>query len=438
MDSRQLNLVLLAANAGLVLTILVTLYWMRDRPTPPLSADRTELVENTITQISVRKFNASNLLAELSRRSLGWSSIESTNYLMYIHNLRGFGCPEETIRDIILTDIAKLYTRQRARLVVAARPFEYWRTVGPGEDALFNPELEEGFAQLDRERDQLVRDLLGVDFTSEINRYLGKVSEADRLYAFLPPEKRLQVVSLLRSLKQMREQIVANSGGILLPSDEEQLRIIDQTRDAELAGLLTPEEYKAYQLTASPLAETLRHELDGFQPSPEEFQSIYNLRHNYDTIIESALAQGELTDPDARERVLSDAEQSLEEEMRKTLGEERYEAYQRATDPDYQFLVKWSDRLQLSGQLADQVYAMKRQAEQQREQIEGNLQLTYEQRQQAYEAIAGETERSLSQLMGDQAFKTYRQAGGQWLKQLGPTEDAFELIVPEIKDALQP
>jgi len=436
MNLRQLNLVLIVANAGLVLTLIVMLYWMRDRPARLPLADRTETIENTVTQITVRKFNASNLLSELSKRSLGWSSIESTNYLFYINNLRSFGCPEETIRDLILTDIAKLYTRHRATLLSQAQPFQYWRTVGPDEDALLNPELEQAFAQLDRERDQLVRDLLGVDFVTEINRYLGKIDETDRLYAFIPREKRLQLVSILRTIDAMRQQILADSGGIVLPSDEQQLRKLDRARESELAKILTPEEFSAYQLSASPLAQSLRHELNGFNPSPEEFQSIFNLRKNLENVVDSAMTEGELSDPEIRERVLTDAESAMEEELAKVLGDERFAEFERAQDPDYQFLVQWSERLQLSDAMAGQVYNMKRQAEQQRRQIEANLQLTYDQRQQAYAAIAQETERSLTQVMGEDGFSSYRQVGGQWLNRLGPTEDAFELIVPELQEAL--
>src|SRR5262245_45431219 len=36
-----------------------------------------------------------------------WSDLESTDYHQYIANLRAIGCPEQTIRDIIIADINK-------------------------------------------------------------------------------------------------------------------------------------------------------------------------------------------------------------------------------------------------------------------------------------------------------------------------------------------
>lgn len=43
-----------------------------------------------------------------------WSQIESTDYRTYIANLRGIGCPEQTIRDIVTADLHNLYAHRRA------------------------------------------------------------------------------------------------------------------------------------------------------------------------------------------------------------------------------------------------------------------------------------------------------------------------------------
>lgn len=45
-----------------------------------------------------------------------WSQLESTDYRQYIANLRGIGCPEQTIRDIVTADVASLYERKRNEL----------------------------------------------------------------------------------------------------------------------------------------------------------------------------------------------------------------------------------------------------------------------------------------------------------------------------------
>jgi hypothetical protein len=42
-----------------------------------------------------------------------WTQLESTNYLVYVSNLRAIGCPEQTLRDIITADVASLYAQER-------------------------------------------------------------------------------------------------------------------------------------------------------------------------------------------------------------------------------------------------------------------------------------------------------------------------------------
>ena len=56
-------------------------------------------------------------------KTMTWETVEAPDYLDYIDNLRRIGCPEETIRDIILTEVNKLYKAKR-REVVGQKKFE--------------------------------------------------------------------------------------------------------------------------------------------------------------------------------------------------------------------------------------------------------------------------------------------------------------------------
>jgi hypothetical protein len=46
-----------------------------------------------------------------------WDKVESTNYLEYVVNLRRIGCPERTIRDLIVAEIDPLYAPRREQLL---------------------------------------------------------------------------------------------------------------------------------------------------------------------------------------------------------------------------------------------------------------------------------------------------------------------------------
>ena len=49
-------------------------------------------------------------------RPFHWSQIESADYRTYIANLRGIGCPEQTIRDLVKADMDNLYASLSQRL----------------------------------------------------------------------------------------------------------------------------------------------------------------------------------------------------------------------------------------------------------------------------------------------------------------------------------
>lgn len=56
-----------------------------------------------------------------------WNQVESDDYRKYIANLRAIGCPETTIRDIIIADVNKLFEARELALMGPRPKFEYWR-----------------------------------------------------------------------------------------------------------------------------------------------------------------------------------------------------------------------------------------------------------------------------------------------------------------------
>src|ERR1700749_813691 len=47
-----------------------------------------------------------------------WEQVTSTNYLEFVKNLRAIGCPEQTVRDIVTSEINRVYARRRVMEVV--------------------------------------------------------------------------------------------------------------------------------------------------------------------------------------------------------------------------------------------------------------------------------------------------------------------------------
>ncbi len=145
MRGRVLLLLSLLANAALAVGLYVSI---RHAPVPVIAASTEETNAVIKTNEVVR------------RQFLSWAHVESTDYPTYIANLRNIGCPEQTIRDIIIADVNSLYARRRAMEIFTPQQ-EWWRSEpDPNVVKLAADKL----VALDNERRGLLAKLLGDDW----------------------------------------------------------------------------------------------------------------------------------------------------------------------------------------------------------------------------------------------------------------------------------
>src|SRR2546423_10642757 len=169
MNTRSINLILLALNLGLLGIVGYMAYVLRISPLTTRVDSTSRVITNTVTQIAVRKVYPTNFLASLGKVPLSWNAIESTNYQTYIANLRAINCPEETIHDIILTDVAKLYAKRRAAIRAQGQPYRFWQTGEGWENSgAKDPALQKQLQDLEKEQRELVRALLVLDLQTEL------------------------------------------------------------------------------------------------------------------------------------------------------------------------------------------------------------------------------------------------------------------------------
>ena len=437
MNSRMLSLAVLAVNLGLAGTLVYMIANSESAGTyaAPL---RTRIVTNTVTQIAVRKINATNsLLAALGNRPLSWQALESTNYPAYIQNLRAFGCPDETILDIILTDIGRLYAKRRTQLRAQVPLPKFWETGDPSNRAL-PPEIRRQIRDLDREQEALVRGLLGVDFRAELAKYWGGEDPAALSLAFLSPEKQQSVQALQEKYAALEEDLYSRAQGLFLEDDQAELQRLHRQREAELAQVLGPKELEEYQLRHSDTAQNLRAQLSGFQPSEEEFRRIFRLQKSFDDNFGQAPDAPDEKALALRNKAQGEAADAMIEEIRKTLGPERFVEYARAQDEDYRGLMQVADRFNLPREVAGSVYEMKTAAERQKASIEANATLSEEQRGQMLAAIARATQQSVAATLGDKVYRNYQKSAGQWLANLYQVNENNLALPPEPPPSLPP
>src|SRR5512133_2237834 len=112
---RLIALASLAANLALILG------WLATRGRPSTTPDISPGVQAAITNIQ----NRPNVVVR--RQFFSWHELESADYPTYIANLRDIGCPEQTIRDIIIADVNALFAKRLATELVTPDQ-QWWRT----------------------------------------------------------------------------------------------------------------------------------------------------------------------------------------------------------------------------------------------------------------------------------------------------------------------
>lgn len=232
-----------------------------------------------------------------------WRQVESPDYKQYLANLRGIGCPEKTIKDIIVADVNDLFS-SRSRSITATNQYQFWRKVPLSWGEEQRQQLRDLYAQK-----QEVLKTLGVvrgdasDFTDLLGEaFRDNLEEHELELAFLPEPKQQQVREALFQAAQ--QEVVGNDN-----SDT-----VEQQTQARLQSLLTPEEFKEYELRTSPDAVQLRGVLDPVDLTEQEFRVIFDSWRNL-----KAFSPGT-----AEYRA---AQESNESNLQQLLGPERFQLY---------------------------------------------------------------------------------------------------------------
>ncbi|HEX4121339.1 MAG TPA: hypothetical protein VH619_12030 [Verrucomicrobiae bacterium] len=347
--------------------------------------------------------------------AFNWRQVESSDYREYIANLRGIGCPESTIKDIIMTDVMRLYAQRLGQYYRNGRDFKFWET--DDKRKLKQPQIEEREKQLaaiNKELPAVLRELLGINYEREINKYFVDTDEDNRRLDFLSDDKRSQVLALRDQFEGERERAKYQAeDGKLSAADIYKLRQIDQDQDAALSQLLTPQEKEDYELSESPTADKLRKQLIGFNPTEEEFRQIFEKQK----AIDSAYEYDDTNDESVRSAEATD-EQTMMADFKAQLSPDRVGQLDQSQDPDYQNLCVLSERYDLPDGTSQALLDMRQTAEDQKRQLLANKDISPEQMEVALKAMQAETEREARAALGDDAYAQYSQSAA-WIQNLG-------------------
>jgi len=352
-----------------------------------------------------------------------WEDIQTKDLKDLIGRLRAVGCPEETIKDMIVAEVNRRYA-VRSRELWPDRykqVNEFWRAEKRDlAEQKKNRELWRKDRELQREKSALLVELLGVDPERELRREEGYDEPMDwneRQISFLPESKREAVAKYLEEFNERSQEMSERNRGIWDAQARAEQKQLEAEKLAGLAQFLTPAELREYELRQSQTATQLSHDLRTLSLTREQYEAIFDIRKKYG---DSIYNYSDTADSkDARQRA-EDSKKAMKDEMIASLGTDFAKQYERSQDYNYQQLTRLTKKHDLPGETAGRVYDYKTAAEESAKQLRENKDLTAEARQAALQQVRTETEAALRQALGDKIYNSYLKNGGWWINNLAP------------------
>jgi hypothetical protein len=322
-----------------------------------------------------------------------WHTIESSNYDHYVLNLRGIGCPESTVRDIIVADVNQLYARRRKELSPATNDIKWWSS---------EPDLEEvqtALARqrvLEQERRALLTRLLGTNWEQSADKEPEPVVLAGPVLGGLTREQKEAVQQIVaRSRFQVEDYLKQCEEAGEMADPIELARLREQTRH-ELGEQLNKEELEEFLLRYSNNALQLRGELRGLNATPEEFRKVFAAIDPIDRQFQFLGSDEDPTTAAERKRL----EEQRDAAIRQALGLDRYDAYRMLNDADYRAALVDAREAGAPAQAGRGLYEINQAADSERERLREDASLSEEQRKNALKLVDQQQKAARAALLG--------------------------------------
>lgn len=356
-----------------------------------------------------------------------WLDIQSADLKQFVRRLREAGCPDETVKDIIVAEVNRIFAaRTRELWPERYEQAEFWKV----ENNRYNSERQKKNReswrkerQMQKEKSALLVELLGVDPEKQ-QRIEDGYDEAfnwqERQVSFLPESKREAAQKILDEFQDKQQEMYAANASIHDAQSRAEQKQLEAEKMAALAGILTPAELRDFELRESQTASQLTHDLRGLSISREEYEAIFDTKKKYG---DSIYNYGDRSSRDEQKQI-EENKKAMNAELAAALGPDKFKEYERGTDYSYQQLTRLAKRNDLPAETAGKVFDYKSTAEDAAKNLRGNKDMTNEQRQTALQQIRAETEETLKKTLGEKAYKSYLRNGGWWINNIAPQQSS--------------
>ncbi|MSU49997.1 MAG: hypothetical protein EXS37_13080 [Opitutus sp.] len=354
-----------------------------------------------------------------------WIDLQGADLPAMVKRLRDGGFPPDLIRAIMVAQIRDSFSARLNAIDPAAASRAFWKS------AMIDPRAQLARNQLYREQRQILRELLGADGEPQEN--VIAIYQGRRLDS-VPADKLDDVRRALRDYEDARSDVFSNlTGGSFSPEMQRKLAAVDKSHQDALAQVLSPAELEAFNLRNSGTARLLRGNLTAFNPTEDEFRSLYRLQADFDGRFGPMYG---MPGPD-EQRQRGEAQRQLNDQIKAVLGPVRGAEYERATDYYYRQTSQLVSRLELAPDTTTKIWDIKQEVEQRANALRRDTSLAAAERNRQLAALADESASKLSPLLGGtRGLDAFKQYGGSWLQNLtprptpGPTTSGSLILSP--------
>jgi hypothetical protein len=255
-----------------------------------------------------------------------WQALDLEDYTRLIAELRLSGCPEETIRDLVMMRITRNYYAQLTALEEQRHlKMDWWRSDGEDAERLQSLQNLQSLRHLRRAMKNKVFETLGISYT-EMDKFLGFQRPID---SWLTPERQIAFETMQDRFSDEKENTLGSRVVSMTLNDDQKARLAEmekQQRD-ELTAFLTPAELEAYDLRNSKAAQYVREQLTPAQ-NEKEFRAMVKIAQDMGATPPGANGWG--ADQVAKQQEVEAQKQAILAKIQEALGAETIAAQQKA------------------------------------------------------------------------------------------------------------
>lgn len=423
--------ILLCVDLGLVGALA---YAWKTRPVAGITqtaASKGSLRSTNLRQWFNARSHSQRAAGSVADKTLPWQELASPDLKEHVAKLRAAECPEETVKDIAVGAVDRMFASREAALKLRPEERQPWE---PSPRNIRNDyTLNRQVRELVDEKRRVLRDALGYDVLLEYPPALaGRYASYEAAIMALPESKREGARAIMEAFWNKQDDLQERTKGFWELDDLKEREQLARDRKAQLAKILTPDEFLDFEIAASGTAGSLRSRLATFDASEKEFREIYRARMALEDVGRSFNSEDPEDTRQWRERYAA-ANQQVEAQVQKLLGDERYADYKRSEDYQYRNLAEVAKQNGVDKDAINKAYDAQKFAQQEVRNILRNNAITPEQRTEMFRSMQGEYDKLMTGILGEATYQRYREAGAYMIYSREPVNG--DRVVRQIMSA---